>query len=224
MCNSVPVVTIDGPSGSGKGTVSMEVARVLGWNYLDSGALYRILGLVAERHNIDLADENGLVGLAHNLQLEFVNGQVLLYDEDVENLIRTEAAGNRASRLALLKNVRKSLLGWQQKCAKLPGLVADGRDMGTVVFPDAVCKFFLSASAEARAKRRFNQLRLKGFDVNIRQLFEEITLRDQRDAGRSVSPLKPAEGAILLDTTDLAIEQVVSEVLDRVGLALSTTG
>ena len=147
----------------------------------------------------------------------------MLEGKDVDHLIRTEESGSRASRLAPLGLVREALLGWQRGCARNPGLVADGRDMGTVVFPHAICKIFLTASVEARAKRRFNQLRLKGFDVNIRQLSEEITLRDLRDANRTVSPLKPAEGAIVLDTTDLTIAQVISEVLEQIYEALKGT-
>ena len=212
----VPVVTLDGPGGSGKGTVSIRTAQALGWHYLDSGALYRVLGLLAVRHGVDLDDESALAEMAEGLVLEFDYGRVFLNGECVDDLIRSEEAGDRASRIAPLSGVRQALLRWQRGCAKPPGLVADGRDMGTVVFPSATCKIYLTASAEARAKRRFNQLRLKGFDVNIRQLFEEITERDQRDANRPVSPLKPAEDAHLLDTTEMTIEQVVEEVLKLV--------
>ena len=211
-----PVVTLDGPGGSGKGTVSVRVAQALGWHYLDSGALYRALGLLACRRQVSLTNESALVAMAEDLALEFDNDHVFLNKELVDDLIRSEEAGDRASRIAPLPDVRRALLKWQRDCAKPPGLVADGRDMGTVVFPLAGCKIYLTASAEARAKRRFNQLRLKGFDVNIRQLFEEITERDLRDANRSVSPLRPAEDAHLLDTTEMTIEQVVEQVLKLV--------
>ncbi len=223
MSRNAPVVTVDGPGGAGKGTVSQSIADVLGWHYLDSGALYRVLGLIAIRNEIALDDEPALAKLAKNLELEFRNDQVLLDEEVVDRLIRSEEAGDRASRIAPLAGVRMALLDWQRACAKPPGLVADGRDMGTVVFPAANCKIYLTASAEARAERRFNQLRLKGFDVNIRQLFEEITERDQRDANRPVSPLRPAEDAFLLDTTELTIEQAVEEALKLIQSALDVS-
>jgi len=219
---SVPVLTIDGPGGSGKGTVSQRVARVLGWHYLDSGALYRVVGLLAHDQGVALDDESAVSAIADTMQIEFVDGEATLGGGALESLIRTEEAGERASRVASLPGVRDALMSWQRRCARLPGLVADGRDMGTVVFPDAACKIYLTASAEARAKRRFNQLRLKGFDVNIRRLFEEITERDQRDAGRAVSPLRPARDAFLLDSTDLTIDQVVEEVLEQVKGRVST--
>ena len=212
--NPSPVLTIDGPSGSGKGTVALRVANSLGWHYLDSGALYRVVGLLADRQGVSLDDEAGLAGIAAGLDLRFDGGRSVLCDEDVDDSIRGEQAGDRASRVARWPAVRQSLLEWQRRCARPPGLVADGRDMGTVVFPGSACKVFLTASAEARAKRRFNQLRQKGFDVNIRQLFEEIAERDRRDAGRTVSPLRPADDALLLDTTELTIEQAVAEVME----------
>jgi len=210
---AAPVVAIDGPSGSGKGTISISVARELGWNYLDSGAIYRVIGYQAGKNNIALSDEAELVKLAEKLELEFRNGSVWLFGEEVGDSIRTEEAGMRASMVAPLRSVREKLLIWQRSRARLPGLVADGRDMGTVVFPDAKLKIFLTASAQARAERRFKQLRDKGFDVNIPQLFEEISERDARDANRTVSPLKPAKDAVLLDTTNLSIQDVVSEVM-----------
>ena len=218
---AVPVVTIDGPSGSGKGTVALRVSRELRWHHLDSGALYRALALHATRLEVSLDDEPGLAELAQSLPLVFADGHAVLDGVDVENEIRSESSGARASRVAPLPAVREALLGWQRSCAMPPGLVADGRDMGTVVFPDADCKIFLTASVEERAQRRFNQLREKGFDVNIHRLFEEITERDRRDAGRRVSPLRPAEDAVLLDTTELTIEQVVEAVL---GLAVHARG
>ncbi len=211
-----PVVAIDGPSGSGKGTIALAVARQLGWHYLDSGALYRVIGYVAVKNGIDLEDETGLIGLADNLDIEFRNGSVWLDGEEIGDEIRTEEAGKRASMVAPIRSVREKLLVWQRSRARPPGLVADGRDMGSVVFPNAICKIFLTASAEARTQRRFRQLRDKGFDVNIPQLFKEISERDARDANRAVSPLKPAEDAIVLDTTNLNIEVVVSEVMTLV--------
>ncbi len=212
-----PVLTIDGPSGSGKGTVALRVSQLLGWHYLDSGALYRVVGHLANRRDVSLEDEAELSVLASDMDLTFRAGRAVLGGQDIDDQIRGETAGDRASRVARWPAVRNSLLVWQRQCAEYPGLVADGRDMGTVVFPDSKCKVFLTASAEARAERRFNQLRQKGFDVNIRQLFEEIAERDRRDAGRSVSPLKPAGDALMLDTTELTIDQAVEEVM---GLAL----
>ena len=219
--NCVPVLAIDGPSGSGKGTISLAVARQLGWHYLDSGALYRVLGHIATRNDIDLADEVGLTGLVDDLnddrndalEIEFLDGAVWLCGEEVGDEIRTEEAGRRASMVAPIRGVRAKLLVWQRGRAQMPGLVADGRDMGTVVFPNATCKIFLTASAQARAQRRFRQLRDKGFDVTMARLFKEISERDARDANRAVSPLKPAADAVVLDTTNLTIEVVVSQAL-----------
>jgi len=215
MSHNVPVLTIDGPSGSGKGTVSQRVAEKLGWHYLDSGALYRVLGLLASREQIELSDESALSALVQNLDLAFENGQIWLAGEVVDAEVRTEQAGNRASKLAVLCGVRESLLEWQRNCAKLPGLVADGRDMGTVVFPYARCKIFLTAAPQERAKRRLKQLRDKGFNVSISPLLREIEERDVRDVSRAVSPLRPADNAACLDTTGLAIDQVVAIVIGR---------
>ena len=220
---SSPVIAIDGPSGSGKGTVSLSVAESLNWHYLDSGAIYRVLGYLAYQQNVAYDDISGLVNLASNLNLEFKHGMVFLSGNQIGDEIRTEEAGQRASLVSPIPEVRETLLKWQKSQAKLPGLVADGRDMGTVVFPDAECKFFITASAEARAERRFKQLRDKGFDVNIAQLFKEITDRDERDASRTASPLKPAADALVVDTTDLDIEQVLSKVMGVVGSRLSLT-
>lgn len=220
----VPVLTIDGPGGSGKGTVSLKVAESLGWHYLDSGALYRVVGFLAGRRGVALDDEDAVAGIARHLEIEFVGGDVVLDGKSLDQEIRTEQAGNSASRVAGLPAVRQGLLEWQRQCAKAPGLVADGRDMGTVVFPGAKCKIYLTASPRARAERRFNQLRLKGFDVTIRRLFEEITERDERDANRTVSPLKPATDAIVLDSTDMTIDQVVAEVLSQLGEACAHHG
>ena len=218
----VPVLTLDGPGGSGKGTVALRVASELGWHYLDSGAIYRVLGLLAIRKGVSLDDESALAALATGLTLTFRAGRACVEGEDIDDEIRGETAGSRASRVAALPGVRQALLTWQRHCARMPGLVADGRDMGTVVFPRALCKIFLTASAQARAERRFNQLRQKGFDVNIRRLFEEIAERDRRDADRAVSPLRPAEDAIVLDTTELTVNAVVAEVLQSVRIAMAS--
>lgn len=215
-----PVVAIDGPSGSGKGTISAMVASELGWHYLDSGAIYRVLGYLAYTNDVAFDDEPGLVSLAKDLDMSFDDGNVLLNGEVVGDVIRTEEAGKRASMVSPIPAVRETLLVWQRSQARMPGLVADGRDMGTVVFPTANCKIFLTAGAQARAERRFKQLRDKGFNVNIAQLFDEITERDERDANRKVSPLKPADDAIVLDTTNLPIQDVVSRVMTEVNLRL----
>ena len=210
------MITLDGPSGSGKGTVARALSARLGWHYLESGALYRVLGLLAQRDRVSLDEVDRLVALAGRLELSFRNDAVFLGDEEIGDQIRTEEAGDRASRIAPLPEVRAALLKWQRRCARPPGLIADGRDMGTVVFPEADCKIFLTSSAEARAKRRFKQLREKGFDVNITQLLRDIGERDRRDASRSVSPLKRASDAFELDATDLSIDEVMAVVLDQV--------
>jgi len=210
------VITIDGPSGSGKGTVGQLLAQKLGWHFLDSGALYRVLALAAQKHHIDLKDEVGLEQLARELVVEFVivetELQIIFDGEDVTDTIRAEAVGSMASQLAVLPGVRSGLLDRQRAFRKEPGLIADGRDMGTVVFPDAKVKFFLTAGPEERARRRYNQLLELGISVKLAALIEEITQRDRRDEQRTIAPMKPAEDAIVIDTTDLTI----SEVLDRV--------
>jgi len=220
MFYSVPVLSIDGPSGSGKGTVSQCVSEKLGWNYLDSGSLYRVLGLLASRKKIELHDEISLSALVQTMDLAFKNGKILLAGEVVDAEIRTEQAGNRASKLAVLYGVRQSLLEWQRNCAIPPGLVADGRDMGTVVFPDATCKIFLTASAKERAERRLKQLRDNGFNVTISPLLREIEERDTRDKSRAVSPLRPADNAVYLDSTGLDVNQVVAIVIDRLSACM----
>ena len=212
-----PVVTIDGPSGTGKGTVGRRVAQVLGWHFLDSGALYRVCALAAIRHGVDPGDAAALAELAGVLEAEFDEfGRVLLRGEDVSDELRTESCGNAASRIAALPEVRKALLQWQRTFRRAPGLVADGRDMGTVVFPFARVKFFLTASPGERARRRYNQLKEKGLNVNLTNLSEEIAERDRRDASRAVAPLRPADDAVLLDTTNVDVDGVVEQVLAHI--------
>ncbi len=211
---SVPVITLDGPSGSGKGTVGRAVAERLGWHFLDSGALYRVLGLAALRHGVALDDEATLATLAQDLDVTFQGERVILEGEDVSGAIRSEEAGAAASKVAALPAVRQALLARQRAFRRLPGLVADGRDMGTVVFPDAPLKVFLEASAEERARRRHAQLKAQGHDVNLDQIVADIRARDRRDRERAVAPLKPAEDAVVIDTTELAPEAVIEEILD----------
>jgi cytidylate kinase len=211
-----PVVTIDGPSGTGKGTIAALVAKRLGWHTLDSGALYRVLGLAATRVGIDLDDGAALAVLAGDLPLGFAGTQVLLSGEDVSQAIRSESAGTNASRVAVHGPVRDALLAWQWAAARPPGLVADGRDMGTLVFPAAAVKVFLTASAEERAQRRYKQLKGKGMDASLANLLVDIRARDARDSQRAVAPLRAAPGAYELDTTALSIQEVCDLVLDQV--------
>ena len=219
---TIPVITIDGPSGSGKGTISDMLARSLGWHLLDSGALYRVLALAADLHGVKLDNAAALQVLAAHLDVQFssVKGssvcEVILEGEVVSQEIRTEEIGKSASIVAAVPQVREALLTRQQAFRELPGLVADGRDMGTVVFADAPLKVFLTASAEERAKRRYNQLKGKGFDGSLRDLFQDIRKRDERDANRALSPLKPAEDAIVLDSTALSIEEVYEHIMAQV--------
>ncbi len=218
MQESIPVITIDGPSGAGKGTVARIVAEQLGWHLLDSGAIYRVLTVAAEHHNIAVDDEESLLPIAAHLDVQFQicsegEGKVILEGEDVSNAIRTEEVGALASQVAAFPRVREALLRRQRAFKVTPGLVADGRDMGTVVFIDAPVKVFLTASAEERAQRRFNQLKEKGFDVKIGRLLDDIRQRDERDQNRKVAPLVPAEGALVIDSTDLSIDEVVSKIL-----------
>jgi len=214
----VPVLTIDGPSGSGKGTIAQALARRLGWHRLDSGALYRSVGLAAGRRGVALDDSEQLAAMTARLQLEFSaveDAEVVLLDgQDISAAIRSEGAGRAASEVAALAPVRLALLQRQRAFAVEPGLVADGRDMGTVVFPDAVLKVFLTASAEERALRRHKQLKEKGIDVSLRDLSRGIADRDQRDASRSVAPLRPAGDARVLDSTELSPADVVRQVLE----------
>jgi len=213
MSDQVPVITIDGPSGSGKGTVSQRVADALGYHILDSGALYRLAGYSVEQAGIGFENPQKAADLALVMKVDFDHGKVVLNGEDVSLAIRTETAGNNASKVAAMPEVRAALLDWQRHSAVAPGLVADGRDMGTTVFPDAPVKIFLTASAEERALRRYKQLKEKGISSNISDLAAEIRERDERDRNRSTSPLVPAEDALVIDSTELSIDQVVEKVL-----------
>jgi cytidylate kinase len=227
--SAVPVITIDGPSGSGKGTVSRAVARALGWGLLDSGALYRLVALAAQRAGVALDDVAGLSRLAARFDIRFGAGPrdeeiVWLGGVEVTRDIRTEAAGNDASRVAALAPVRAALLERQRAFARPPGLVADGRDMGTVVFPDAQVKIFLTASLEERALRRHNQLKEKGVAATLAALSLEIAERDKRDISRSASPLVASADAVLLDTTGMPVNAVVERVLAIARGRLSVDG
>ncbi|CAM4373823.1 MAG: Cytidylate kinase [Legionellaceae bacterium] len=222
-----PVITIDGPSGSGKGTISQLLAQKLGWHLLDSGALYRVLALAAQLHKVDFQNEAALNVLAKHLDVQFIaNGpessssRIILEGIDVTDLIRTEDCGNAASVIASLASVRMGLLERQKAFQEKPGLVADGRDMGTVVFPEAKMKFFLDATIEERAQRRFNQLKNKGINVSLEKLFEELKERDFRDRNRKVSPLLPAEDAIVIDTTHFSVNQVINLICEKVKTTL----
>ncbi|TVP59813.1 MAG: (d)CMP kinase [Halomonadaceae bacterium] len=222
---SAPVVTIDGPSGAGKGTVTQLLARRLGWHLLDSGALYRLTALAALRGGVELADEAALASLALGLDAAFMPSpgnepaRVLLSGDDVTNEIRTETCGDAASQVAALPAVRAALLQRQRDFAQAPGLVADGRDMGTVVFPDAGAKIFLTASAEERAQRRYRQLLDLGQSVKLSALVADIEARDERDRTRAASPLKPADDAQVIDTTGLSVEEVLTQVVAASGQA-----
>ncbi|GGC83747.1 (d)CMP kinase [Vreelandella lutescens] len=218
MTAKVPVLTIDGPGGAGKGTISSLVAERLGWHLLDSGALYRLTAQAAVKHGVALDDEPALATIAAELDVAFPveEGQprTLLEGEEVGQTIRTEQAGERASQVAALPLVRAALLQRQRDFCQTPGLVADGRDMGTVVFPDAPLKIFLTASAEERARRRHLQLQEAGVGASLSSLLKEIQARDARDTQRSVAPLKPADDAITLDTTRLSIPEVVDQLTE----------
>ena len=217
---NVPVLTIDGPSGSGKGTIARLLARQLGWHLLDSGALYRITALAAQRRGVDLNAAAAVAELAAHLNVSFMGDDetcVWLDGEDVSWLIRSEQAGEAASVVAAHPAVREALLEFQRRFATAPGLVADGRDMGTVVFPQAFVKIYLDASAEVRGARRYKQLNEKGLDANLSQIVDDIQSRDERDMQRAVAPLKAADDAHVIDSSFLTVEQVLAECLARTG-------
>jgi len=211
--DTIPVITIDGPTASGKGTVAQLVADRLGFHYLDSGALYRLTALSALRGGVALDDAPALAALAAALPCRFASQRIWLGDEDVGDAIRAEQVGNAASRIAALPPVRQALVALQLRFRAAPGLVADGRDMGTVIFPDAALKVFLTASVEARANRRYKQLIDKGFSANMQDLSKDLAERDARDANRAAAPLKPAQDARLLDTSDMTAMQAAERIL-----------
>lgn len=216
--STVPIITIDGPSGAGKGTVSAKVARHLGWHFLDSGAIYRCLAYVAQQHGLATDDVVQLTYYAARLCPRFIayplqESLVWLNDEDITQVIRKESIGRIASLISKHEPVRNALLDCQRKFAQQPGLVADGRDMGTLVFPDAALKLFLDAKLEERARRRYHQLQARGETADLLQITEELQARDQRDRERSIAPLQAASDALVIDTTDMSIEEVVEKVL-----------
>ncbi len=218
--SKVPVITIDGPGGSGKGTITTRLARHLGWHFLDSGALYRLTALAVIKNDIAIDDIATLGELAGNLDICFTTGdsevKALLDGEDVTGSLRKEDTGALASRVAAIPEVRAALAGRQRRFRQLPGLVADGRDMGTVIFPDAKLKIFLTASPEIRAQRRYKQLKEKGESVNLTRLFSEIKARDLRDRSRDVAPLRPAEDAVIIDSTGLSIDEVFEKIVSLI--------
>ncbi len=217
-----PVITVDGPSGSGKGTISQLIAKSLQWHFLDSGLLYRVLALQVKNKQVSETDIETLADLAKHLPVQFVSkslgeaAQVLLEDQDVSTALRTPECGNRASRISAFGQVRTALFDRQHKFRQWPGLVADGRDMGSVIFPDATLKIFLQASPEARAKRRVAQLQVQGINVTLATVLAELIERDERDTQRSIAPLKPASDAWIIDTTNLGIDDVYQMIMSRV--------
>ncbi len=222
------IITIDGPGGSGKGTIARLTASSLGFHVLDSGALYRLTALAAQNRQVDLADSAAVAKIAETLDVEFVSGEcqksskIILDGHEVTHALRTEQAGEAASKVAAIPLVRQALLKRQRDFAVAPGLVADGRDMGTVVFSEALLKIYLTASVQIRAERRYKELKEKGESVSLPQLFDEIKARDDRDMGRSVAPLKPADDAVIIDSSRLSIEEVLDLVLGEYHKAVST--
>lgn len=214
MSSIYPVIAIDGPTASGKGTVAQLVAKALGFHYLDSGALYRLVGLASKLQGVDLSDELGLAKIAAELPVVFQGDKILLNNHDVSDDIRQEEMGKRASAVGAIKGVRAALVERQRAFLESPGLVADGRDMASVIFPEAVLKVFLTASVEARAERRYKQLIAKGFSANIDVLTQDLRERDERDTNRSEAPLALVPGAFLLDTTQKTVAEAVAQVLD----------
>ncbi len=218
MTPQIPVITVDGPAGVGKGTVSAQLAQQLGWHILDSGALYRIVAWAALRQNANLADETALIALIPAVNCHFYpqDGvvKIIALEEDITQSVRSEALGQAASEIAVLPNLRQALLQTQRAYRQAPGLIADGRDMGTVVFPDAPVKIYLTATANERAQRRYKQLKEQGVCVKLPELIKEIVARDYRDRTRSHAPLRAAEDAVIIDTTHLSIIQVVESVIN----------
>jgi len=216
---NIPVLTIDGPSGSGKGTISKRLAERLGWNYLESGALYRALGIAAMRQQLDITDAKKLTELVDGVDIEFKRNEqgrwvTYLDGQEIQRQLQSEKIGNIASKIAVFPDVRRSLLAKQLTFRQLPGLVADGRDMGSVVFPSADYKVYLTASTEERAKRRYKQLIEKGISANLRDVIQDVEKRDKRDKNRSTSPLMVPEGAVYIDSSCKTIDEVVQQVLD----------
>lgn len=221
--NEIPVITIDGPSGTGKGTISHLLAKYLKWHFLDSGAMYRVLAYAIRTKELSFSDISALTQTALNLQLVFKEqggvSQTWFEGQDISEKIRTEQCGKDASVIAMIPEVRDALLQRQRNFRVKPGLVTDGRDMGTVVFPNATLKLYLTATSEERASRRFKQLQQKQINVTLQQVIDELNLRDERDSQRAIAPLKPAQDAKILDTTGLSIDQVLQNVLQLVGEA-----